>query len=164
MEKDYAGFESNQPAMDVILGAQDEVDFIKKLEAIAQETGNTISLQVNDLAAGSSAKNKKKDEDKSIREKLKYPNFISMSISLTGNYANLVNFIKKLENTPYYVNIISLDCKKEVETSEKKVAVEPTSQVGIFMPGGNPAPAPERIISEQEEVLNSILSVVIYTK
>jgi len=173
MEDDYGVFQEKKESLDVILDANDEVDFIKDLEAMAQETGNTITLQVDNSNSGNqkppAAAAKKKDLG--VRDKLSYSNYISMQISLEGNYAGLVNFIHKLENDSYYVNIISMDLNKVTQTEQSSTpSQQQPSQSGVFSSNSNSNNTPfspstqTQTITKEKDVLKSTLSVVVYIK
>jgi hypothetical protein len=171
LEEAYGEYQKNKETLEVVLDAQYEVDFIKKLEILAEETGNKISLKIEEADKKTADKNKavldkKKEEEKTVREKLSYNNFISMQINLRGNYVSLVNFIHKLENSAYYVNILSIDIKKEKEALEKKIEKVNVQSDTLFTPGSKTAPKEEPASNEpqEREILNTTLNVVIYLK
>jgi hypothetical protein len=163
-------YQSKKDELDVILDPNGEVDFIKKLEALADETGNKMTIKVDEAAANAKAPApavESKDSKKSIKESLGYDKYISIQISLKGDYAELVNFVHKLENFRYYVNIISIESKKEVEISENKITPEASKSSDIFAALGAPiqTAAPQAQIEKKEkDILASTLKVVIYTK
>ncbi len=166
--KDASGLiQEKKESLDVILVSEKEVDFIKKLESLADETGNKIALKIEEAVADpKKANDKKKPEEKGIKDDLSHKDFISMQINLKGNYASLVNFIKKLENFTYYVNIVSLDIKKEKEVLENKISSQPSSEIGVFHPVSESTPKSdqEKVEKKEKEILNSVLYVVIYIK
>jgi len=172
MEADYGVFQEKKEALNVILDANDEVGFIKELEAMAQETGNTITLQVdNSDSNNQKATTTAEKHNLSIKDKLSYSNYISMQVSLEGNYAGLVNFIYKLENDSYYVNIISMDLSKVTQTEENSTPIQQQpSQAGVFSSNSNNSNSPfspstqAQTITKEKDVLKSTLSVVVYIK
>lgn len=161
MEKDFQKCESQRGAIEVILDDRDKVDFITKLETIAQETGNVISLQIDEGSLGANSKpaaSKKKTED--IKDRLSYTDFISMQINLEGDYSNLVSFLHKLENTANYVNILSIDVKKTDKIEENEI--KSPAPAGVFPDATSII---EKQIEKKEvEFLKSTLSAVIYVK
>jgi len=118
MKELHAIFEQEKDSLDVILDQNNSVEFIKKLELLAQETGNKISLKIDDNlesaknAKVNSAKKEKKDTE-SIGADLPPNNYLSMEITLEGKYENFISFLYKLENLDYYVNVLSLSLAKE---------------------------------------------------
>lgn len=119
MKNTQALFEANKNNLKIFLSGSSEVDFIKKIESVAEETGNKITLKIDESTA---LKNKtvdaKKDEN-NIRNTLPGNNkYVTIQISLEGNYTGLFNFIHKLENINYYVNVIALDLNKTVVEKE----------------------------------------------
>jgi hypothetical protein len=91
-----------------------------------------------------------------------------MQISLTGSYSELVNFIHKLENGSYYVNIISLESKKSVQVEEKSATASPPADAGIFSVPASPSPfqpaQQPKTDKTEKDIINSVINVIIYTK
>lgn len=168
MEEAYSFFQGRKEATEVILKKDEEVDFIKEIEQIAEGTGNAISLKVvetKDKKTSAKSSDKKKDEEKGIEESLSYGDYIPMQITLKGNYSSLVNFIRRLENYHYYVNVLSMECKKETEVIEKKEqkndGVIPAAP-NLFSSTSLPSdPSSEKYSKER---LSSVLNVAIYNK
>ncbi|MDP1884738.1 MAG: hypothetical protein Q8L10_05275 [Candidatus Moranbacteria bacterium] len=152
MEEDYLRVRDNADKFDIIIEPSKELDFIKELELLAEQTGNRIEFKVQDPSTAKPvAKSKKSEPD--IKSTLGYSNFLTMQIALEGNYVNLLNFINKLENRRKYVNIITI-------SSEKRI-VEGT------VANTNPFAATDRPQEEKKsvkETINSILDVVVYIK
>jgi len=153
MEADYLRVRDNADKFDIIIEPSKELDFIKELELLAEQTGNRIEFKVQDPSTAKPAA-KSKNSEPDIKSKLGYSNFLSMQIALEGNYANLLNFINKLENRRKYVNIITI-------SSEKRI-IE-----GTVVANANPFAATDRPQEEKKsvkETINSILDVVVYIK
>lgn len=144
-------FEQEKNNLAVTLDQNNSVDFIKKLELLAQETGNAISLKIDDNSAlpkNDKASKAKKGGTGGIVSNLPSDKYLSMEITLEGKYENFINFLYKLENLDYYVNVLS--CRLI------KTAVDPSSHGGA---GANQ----EEAVSE-ESVLMSSLRIIVYTK
>lgn len=163
--------ESKKEELDFMMGTDDEVEFIEKLESLAEETGNKMTIKIDDpTVSDSKAKktsNSKKNEKKTIKESLLYDNYVSMEINLTGEYSGLVNFIRKLENFKYYVNVISIESKKEVEISENKVSPEIPKSTSLFSGAGmrsSVQPKSEEIRKKEKDVLASVINIIVYKK
>lgn len=112
--KEWADYKSREDLLNVILGQNDQVSFIENIESNAQISGNKIELRIDDSGGDASAKSKNKDVSKG----LVYPDYFSVQISLEGDYAGLVKFIHLLENSKFFVNVVSIsavksDAKKE---------------------------------------------------
>lgn len=114
MEQAIGSFEEKRDYVDVVLSSDREIDFIKRLEALADETGNEINLKISDnvaLAQKQSASKKEKVEE-DIKTILPNDNYLSMQITLRGDYSGLLNFIHKLENFHYLLDVISINATK----------------------------------------------------
>lgn len=167
MEAEYNNFLDNQDATDVILNSRDEVVFIKKLETLAAQTGNAINLQIDDpTAANGGTANQPggaaaKSGRKTIKDTLSYNKYVSMQIEIKGSYPSFLNFLNKLENDSYYVNVLSVNMQKETVAPDNTVPVDVSSGNNIFSAGnqnGQQKPA------AASEILDSTLSVVVYIK
>lgn len=128
-----------------------EVELIKDLEILAEQTGNKIEFKLADNQDKKPASKPKKDEV-DIKKNLKHTNYLSLQVALEGSYISLVNFMHKLENYKKYVNVISI-------SSEKMIIADSSSNLGIIATSDlNKKKAPDK------EVINTILDAVIYIK
>jgi hypothetical protein len=124
MQKTFGELEENNKKLRSSLKKEDQVDFIKKIEILAEETQNKIDLKIIDEGQKDNAKTKVKSESKI---KLPSNEYISLQANLSGNYSNLYNFIKRMENFEYYVNIISISSSLEEDKS-----IAETSNANLF--------------------------------
>lgn len=159
--------QSKNEELNVILDLEDEVGFIKDLESLAEETGNKMSIKIEDLEKNSDAKSKKsssekKKDKKTIRESLSYDSYIFMVINLEGNYQEMLDFVHKLENFKRYVNIISVEIKKETEF--ESVSAPPVVQNPSIFSVSTPK-SDERLIEKKEKnILLSTINIIVYKK
>ncbi|HCU70631.1 MAG TPA: hypothetical protein DIC35_02615 [Candidatus Moranbacteria bacterium] len=142
IEKDYQKYKENEENLNVLMEPSQEVEFIKGLEALAEETNNKVEFKIQESAKDES-KNKK-TENADIKSKLAYNNFLSMQVALEGNYQSLINFIHKVENYKKYVNILSIRIEK-ISIDEGAKSSNKENEV-------------------KNEALNSILDIVVYIK
>jgi len=150
MKKTQVILAENESNLRVFLNKNSEVDFIKKIESIAEETGNKVSLQIADEASAKkiavAAGKKPADE---IKKSLPPMEYLTVTISLEGNYEQVVNFLHKIENMNNYVNVISISVNKsEIEAP----AVDPFAA----------EKAKEGMVYAATEVLKSNLDVIVY--
>jgi hypothetical protein len=163
MESINAEIQENKKALDVIYSSDEEVSLINKLESLGEETGNKVNLSVNDQAV-MNEKNvkktttKKNNEEKSITDSLAYGNYLSMQISLEGDYVGLVNYMHRLENMNRYVNIISIESKKMNGEERKNITTN------IFDESRAETGNDQRDSEEDKETIVSTLNIIIYTQ
>lgn len=141
--------------LDVFLSAEEEVNFFKELEKMAGDTGNGISIKIieedkksGNLSSPSIVLDKEKKE---ILEGLPYKNYFILQISLKGGYANLTNFLHKLENSGHYLAVIAVNAQKMKETPAGEVAPIVSAMAG------QQAPA-------EKEILSSLITAAVYRK
>lgn len=164
MEETLENYQNNSKALEVILNIEKEVDFIKRVESIADATGNRITLSVENSNVNQNKKNAPAGKEKTIKDSLKYSTYVPMDINLNGDYPSLVNFINKLENSDYYVNIISIRSEKvteEVSSQSEEVPVGDIFSVPVSFENANPGP---QEIKNKREILNSEIKIIIYTE
>lgn len=136
----------------MFVGKEDAVPFLKILENIAAETGNTIKISVTDLSKiklrtakkpvvqepeAESAKDLQKEEQvpKNIQPQSVKPDFsnqLGFSVEITGNFRSLVDFLTKLENIPYFARVYSfqsaLTAKSQAVQSAQGGAAQPVPE------------------------------------
>jgi hypothetical protein len=119
MKSDWEFLQGKKESLGVILNKEEQVDFIRSVEAVAETTGNEISLKISDQPVTGETQRRqrnpeeKKEGEKNIEDSLEYKNFIPLKIILKGNYSGLVGFMKKMENFKYYVNVLAINCEKD---------------------------------------------------
>lgn len=154
MKERHVIFEQEENNLSVVLDQSSSVEFIKKLELLAQETGNKIGLKIDDSSELSkndkgNAVKKGKNDSEDISANLPSDSYLSMEITLEGKYENFLSFLYKLENLNYYVNVLSLSLVKET--------VDRTSDQD-----GTSANKEEK--TAEENILISTFRIIAYTK
>lgn len=185
MEEVDAEFEKNKDSVGIILDSNSKVDFIRYIESLSEETNNEIEIKVLNenqnsplarenarLAAEEDARLTKKDnsgkkdisgeEKKSIEDQLPYKKYISVQIDLTGDYNGFLNFVHKLENNKYYMNILSFNLQKIFVSKEDSMRNQNYSSNGIFL-----SPMSEMDVNEPKDdkgelILKSSLNIIVY--
>ena len=109
LKKEWSDYEGRESLLNVVLGQQDQVGFIENIESIAQTSGNKIDLKIEDGVDKPTFDTR----NAAVLKTLTYPNYLPIQISLEGNYAGLVKFIHLLENSQFYVNILSISAVKD---------------------------------------------------
>lgn len=155
MEAAQHSFLEREADLDATMGEDKEIDFIKKLEALAEITGNRISLKIDETEQKKMESAKKgKDAKESILGGLPYDKYITVQISLEGGYSEFVNFVHKVENLGYYLNVISINIVKNA--SQETGTQTDRSPFNSSRSGGN--------ISLEKETIKSVITMVVYLK
>lgn len=148
----------------MLIEKENAVPFLKALEVIAAETGNSIAIGVVDLSKIKSLTQKKpavseteieskkdiqkeeqaKKTTQSAGQKQDFSNQLGFSLEITGRYRNFVDFLTKLENLPYFVRIYSFD-------------MNPAAKNQTGQPAGS-APVPP----EDEKNIKSTIIIGVY--
>ncbi|MCX6761771.1 MAG: hypothetical protein NTY33_02900 [Candidatus Moranbacteria bacterium] len=177
MQEADAEFEKNKDSVGTILELNKEVDFIRYLESLAEETNNKIEIKVladtqdNAVAkdvAKATAKKDSPSDGKNIEDQLLYKQYVTMQVDLTGDYDGFLNFEHKLENNKYYVNILSLNVQKIFVKKENPAAITaPVSYGTIFATTiiqGNNSNTSVNSDVNGVPMLKSSLNLIVYTQ
>ena len=129
MQEQYENLQNNEKMIDVLFDKNNAVELIEKLEKLAQDSGNviTISVQEKEPAKDVSSKARKKTNDTeekkpvSIVENLPSSEYMQIKLELKGGFDTAVNFIHKLENFEYYCDIIGIKMQ-QAEKGDKKIS------------------------------------------
>ncbi len=171
MDEVNAEFEKNKNATGVILNSNNKVDFIKYIESLAADTNNEIEIKVlndnpnvsvaNNTTKAKVKKNTADDGEKNIEEQLPYKQYVSMEVDLTGDYGDFLNFVHKLENNKYYVNILSFNLQKELVNKDNSLKKQNSASNGIFLsPPGQAVDAGSG--NDGVLMLKSSLNIIVY--
>jgi hypothetical protein len=155
LEAAARSFQERENDLDATLDESTEIDFIKKLEALAEITGNKISLKINETDPKLANAAKAKDAKDTILGSLPYDKYITVQISLEGEYAEFINFIHKIENFSYYLNIISINAVKNASVeSDTQRDRSPFGASGLT----------KNKITLEKETMKTAISIVVYLK
>lgn len=142
--------------LDVLMGAEEEVEFFKELEKMAGDTGNGISIKITEeekkdkkLSSPSIVLDK---ETKEMLDKLPYKNYFVLQINLKGGFANLANFLHKLENSRHYLAVIAVNAQKLKESVSISGEIAPTGSISAQQ-----APL-------EKEIISSLITAAVYRK
>jgi Tfp pilus assembly protein PilO len=168
LQEQYQMLGMNEGKMTYLLTEDRAVDLIKEVEDLAEKTGNSINIEMlsdkdkNAVKKQNVAKKDNGSED--LRASLPGADYLEMNIHLTGEYSNLLSFMKKIENMEYYDDIVSIIVSVDDE-SNKSDALSPFSNTNTVAANQNPDqqnsgnPAPE-----QKTKINSTIDAVFYLK
>lgn len=158
MKTKYNDYQNNKDKMGKFLKDGEEVNLIKRLEALGEETQNKVVLNILEKnekiskdAVASSPKSAAKEGN--ILKDAPSQNFLSLEINLEGSYQNLIDFLKKMESMNYYADVISLDLTKTIAGD----ASGSGSAANVF--------SPEQDFSSpqvEKETLKSKVSVIVF--
>jgi len=165
MEEQYNILQSNEKSVDVLLDKNDAVVLIEKLEKLAQDSNNEISISVQDVATQKNATvitNSETKTDNELVNDLPSTNYLQMKITLTGDYNTMMNFVHSLESSEYYCDIIAIQINQKEKTNE-------VSDIGMKTLANPSNPnitknTEETTDSNNDNKIEASLDVVFYTK
>jgi Tfp pilus assembly protein PilO len=113
-KKQFEEIGANEDKINIVLNNGNIVVLIEKLEKISEETGNKIKIDMAGDQTNKKTQSSSKKDDKSLANNLPSDSYIIMNITLTGNYENFLDFIRKIENMEYYSDILSIKITKGI--------------------------------------------------
>ena len=149
MKKELGDVETSQKEMNALLvDKENAVPFLKLMEDTAIGTGNSIKISVVDLAKIKSQSSKKpvvqeadpestkdiqKQDQAQKTEQAKntapdFSNQLGFSIELTGEYGSFIDFLTKIENFPYLVQVYSFQTAPMTKSQAAQVTSPPADQ------------------------------------
>lgn len=171
IQQQYQTLQNSEDLSSVLLNKQDAVFLIEKLELLAADTKNEITISVQDAkpveAPKATASNKGKAEtEKNILNDLPNKNYLQMKITLNGSYSAIINFVKSLEKFEYYADIVSLQINKgENQDSRSNSSVSTFDSVNPFSSNEQDVPElTEENTSELKKPITASLDTVFYTR
>ena len=168
LQDQYQMVLTNERKMAYLLTQDRAVDLIKEVEDLAEKTGNSIKIEMlsdKDQALLSQNNNIKKDDSSvDLRSGLPGTDYLEMKINLTGEYGNLLSFVKKIENMEFYADIISIGISVDNESNNSDM-LSPFS--GANMTEANQVPGQENSNQpppEKKITINSTIDTVFYLR
>ncbi|MBU4216908.1 type 4a pilus biogenesis protein PilO [Candidatus Parcubacteria bacterium] len=93
---------------EVFINKNRELEFITVLESVANK--NNVEQKISLTSPASEDKTVKATKNNSANKESGNNNlFVPMTITLSGNYKNVVNYLSELQSLKYYINIDGLD-------------------------------------------------------
>ena len=161
MEEQYNILQNNGKSVDVLLDKNDAVVLIEKLEKLAQDSGNKISISIQNTENQKNVpvvKIKPSAEDELVNN-LPSTDYLRMKIIITGNYNAIVNFVHSLESFEYYCDIVAIQIKQKEEGNKP-------AEIGTLNPFNSKLSTDSGRIStsDNKNEEEASLDVVFYTK
>lgn len=154
--------------LDVVFFKDNIVNLVKELELVAQNTGNDITISVDEGVNKKILevnKNNPNSKENQLLKSLPVENYFTIKISLVGNYNSLIEFVDKLNNLKYYNTIISFNLEsKEIIVMEDKSDKSDENRNKISVMNNNVDNGGSFDEEEKKKlVLNSELEVIFYS-
>lgn len=100
------------------------VDFIVFLEDLAKETGNSVSISSADEDPASASR-AEAGGDKADK------NLFKFKVALTGSYSSFVNFLARLENSPYLTRLRKIEIFQTIEPLSKQPVLKENLDIEV---------------------------------
>jgi len=132
IQKQYQSLQVSGDLSNVLLDENKAIILIEKLEKLAENTNNKITISVQDKTVAPAKKAASKiaaQASKSVVDDLPSTDYLQMKITLIGEYNAAVHFIDQLEKFEYYADITAIQIKKYEEAGD---SMQPLSSSGMF--------------------------------
>lgn len=186
LEAQHTLIDEHADRLSIILTKDRIVEFIQRIERLAEEEDITVEIESRDNAfleskvtpaekkdvpakpaataadkaeeAADSVKKAASSKETGIITELPLKKYLKLTITVTGEYGNVVRFLHRLETLPYALDVIGLNMKQRSEEGDLVVqgsgALNPFSDV-------TSAPAQAAV---KVDVLEAVFETVVYMK
>ena len=163
IRQQYSAITDKNGNLDLLLDKDQAVSAIERMEKLAQDTNNEITISISDSDQSKPAAPKGKDAQISLAESLPSSDYLKFKITLLGNYEGLYKFISSLESLEFYSDIISINIGQPSATGSDSAK---TRNGDVLNPFSSVASSP--VVNTQPQpntdALSTSLEVAFYTK
>lgn len=150
LQREYEKILKDEGRLDIFLTEPKIVGFIQRVEGLAAETNVRIEIAANETPLQEAKKKKSEDgeqdekKEKTFADTLFHPEYVRLSLRVSGDYADIVNFLVRFEALPQTLDVIGLSVKPQI--SEEKDATPSSSDPNPFLlvPGQGTTSAEEQ--------------------
>ncbi len=166
LKEQFGLVEKREGELFPLLTEDKAVELVEKIEKIAEDSGNKITLEmrdnkVKDAASKKTESAKKKAGEDDLRSDLPSSDYLEVKIKLSGDYNELIKFIEKIEAIEYHCDIISISIIPAADAFLNQSASNAAS-VFSSIDSDQAESQPEQKNIAREIELNSIVDLVFY--
>lgn len=188
LEEQFQTIKADEENLNILLKEDHIVDFVKTLEDLARETNTEISIAskegnsiIEKKAVVSKPQTKNttdadtetpavsdKKKATGILDTLPFDRYLHLSVSLVGEYADIVNFLHKMETLPFALDVVGMEMhlkdSKEDQSSSRPInsgsGINPFL-VSLGSEGVSVTEAPV-VAPEKKNTLEAIFDTIVY--
>lgn len=146
--------------LNVFFSQDKALSLIKRLENLAAETGNEISIEIiKEFGINNIETKKTQIKETGIINELPDKDFLLMRLNLDGDFNSTVEFIRKIESMDYFSDIIAVKLSKDENSKEVDAG-----SVSTFFSSNvtEKEPVVPQDINKLENPLKIVLDIVFY--
>ena len=180
LKDQYTLVKENESVLNILLNENQIVDFIKTLERLAGETNiqmtitskdngqifeqkkvpvKTVSTGTKNDESAADTVNTKLKTGASIEDSALFSRYLRLNIKASGQYKDIVSFLRKIETLPVALDVIGMEMKKVDIATQKKIL---ESNVPFSFSSGDsniPQSAPQEVVPG---LLEGAFDVLVY--
>ncbi len=137
IKSQYETVLSEEGHFNILLTEDRMVGLIQTMESLAEKTGTEVAIQSNsakfedqtkkktatkseDASDDAEAKkdNSQDDTKKTLASSLPYPNYLRLTLTVKGDYTEIVNFLHSLETLPVALDVLGVEVKQPIRTDD----------------------------------------------
>lgn len=183
LKSQYERVVGEERFFDILLTEDKVVGFIRILEGLAGETKVAVKIQSNETKVEEVVKKKSSNKDstaegdeakgeeekpKTLANLIPYGEYIRLTLTVTGDYTNIVAFVSRLETLPVALDVLGIEIRQPLRDDNSRegdvravnpfAAVESVSSDASTNPDGSKA---DTISAELTKPLSPKLEAVI---
>lgn len=154
IQQQYDIIEKDDELANVLLDKDKAVVLIERLEKLAEDSENKITITVQDASTQNTSTPVKLSPADTLIAALPSSDYLKLKITLNGDYNSIVKFVDMLEKFEYYGDItaIQIDADNQLDESSGQSILDPFS--------GNST----KSIAQKKGGVVASLDIVFYTK
>jgi len=132
LKEQFTKVDMHKDELDVLFHEKDIVVLVQNIEKMAEETGNSIAISVDENGGGVLKAKTRIDKDSNEEDKLledfSEEEFFKIDIDVVGNYPGLLNFLDRFNNLGYYNSLVSFKIvshEEEYKEESRLINIEP---------------------------------------
>lgn len=162
LREDFEEMDEVEGKIPLFLDKNKAVDFIREVEKLSEGANSQVSIEAVAADPPVKGKNAAKEGGESILGSVPSKDYLQFRIKTIGSFFGLIKFINKLENSTYYLDIVSIQINSNPEAG-KSAKAEERGKANPFASAGKAGAAEKDEAPAEEEVVSS-LSVLVYIK
>lgn len=184
LKSQYERVTAEEHFFDILLTESKVVGFIRTLEALATETNVEVKIQSNETKLeevtkkksgkdtatedGGGSETEEEKKPKTLASFIPYSDYLRLTLTVTGDYSDLVAFVSRLETLPVALDIFGIEIRQPLRDDNSREgdvrAVNPFAAEGADTNKDQAASdkVPEELTKPLSPKLEAVIDLVVY--
>jgi hypothetical protein len=160
LKEQFEKVESRKGDLDVLFSEEKIVELVQEIERMAEETGNSIKISVDEKKDNKTqVKKENEDDENNLLSGFSEEEYFKIRVDVTGDYPGLIKFIDKFDDLKYYNSLIGFN----ILSGENNISQDKRN-ISVGSNRANPSLVSEDFAEDEKNniILESKLEIVFY--